>query len=152
MTTPIDNSSSTFISGSAMATVKREVSAPATSPSTPAQDQRETVASSVKSDTVNISSRAVEMSKSLQEKHDVQAALKRRDERRSESVGVAHASVAMVKKYPPFLGNNDQLQALKQLSPGLYKEVLKMIEPPPVDLSYSDAQYLKNTEQSAKAQ
>lgn len=49
------------------------------------------------------------------------------------------------KQYPPFIGDSSRLEQIKLTSPALYRQVLRMIVPPPVDLSYADMQYLKRS-------
>ncbi len=49
------------------------------------------------------------------------------------------------KQYPPFMGNSNRLNELKLTAPALYRQVLRMIVPPPANLSYADMQYLKRS-------
>jgi hypothetical protein len=43
------------------------------------------------------------------------------------------------------MGNLEELKLLKESSPSLYREVLRMIIPRPLNLSPTDLQYLQQT-------
>lgn len=96
-------------------------------------------------DTVHISSTALDMSKALQQQADQRSEIKKDTVKKQEQVKTQElkAYTAPGKNYPPFMGNSDELQKLKETSPALYREILRMIVPPPVDLSYSDRQMLQ---------
>lgn len=96
-------------------------------------------------DTVHISSTALDMSKALQQQADQRSEIKKDTVKKQEQAKTQElkAYTAPGKNYPPFMGNGDELQKLKETSPALYREVLRMIVPPPVDLSYSDMQMLQ---------
>lgn len=59
-------------------------------------------------------------------------------------------SLSSIKQYPPYMGNSEELKMLRSLAPTLYRQVLQMIVPPPVNISYSDAQLLKRPDILAK--
>lgn len=59
-------------------------------------------------------------------------------------------SLSSIKQYPPYMGNSEELKMLRSLAPALYRQVLQMIVPPPVNISYSDAQLLKRPDILAK--
>lgn len=101
---------------------------------------------SSKQDTVTLSSTALDMSKSLNVQHEQKAVLSKQAEKQQE-LAVAEektAYKASVKNYPPFMGNSEELKMLKQSSPALYREILRMIVPPPLDISVTDLQMLQS--------
>lgn len=98
-------------------------------------------------DTVALSSTSLAMSKALNESQN------NNNQNNTEKIKPAQATqpeaeesktdITNIKRYPPFMGDASQLKALKQYSPTMYREILRMIVPPPIDLSYSDLQMLK---------
>ena len=102
------------------------------------------------SDSVDLSSKALDMSKALHEQNaignNVQGAV-RQEQIRQQQTEVAREKNPYEtpgKSYPPFMGNAEALKNLKQESPSLYREILKMVVPPPANLSYSDMQMLSS--------
>lgn len=118
---------------------------PAPSPAVPTTTGHQTAAQ----DTVNLSSNALDMSKALNEQADTRAELKRKmlkQEEQSVDSAQAAAYSASGKSFPPFMGNLEELKLLKESSPSLYREVLRMIVPRPLNLSPADLQYLQQTD------
>lgn len=97
-------------------------------------------------DSVIISGAALDLNETLNRRGDRKGTVQQERERQQkeqEQVAAekgSHQSAA--KQYPPFLGDTEVLKVLKQTSPALYREILKMIVPPPADLSYADQQML----------
>lgn len=118
----------------------------------PAAQPVKTVASSAQppaKDTVELSSTSLALSKALNEQKQDERTVSAKQETSAVATKPADipaesakADTATVKRYPPFMGNTSELKALKQYSPALYREILRMIIPPPMDLSYSDQQML----------
>lgn len=105
-------------------------------------------------DTVDLSSQALNLSKKLVSSQDRQveqdkkpalqdAALERKIADPVIQKPTDKPDLSITKQFPPFMGNPGELQQLRQISPALYRQVLSMIVPPPVNISYSDMQYLK---------
>jgi len=97
-------------------------------------------------DSVTLSSAALDMSKALKQQHEQKAdlqqqAVKQQDQPVSEEKKPYKAAG---KSYPPFIGNSEELKSLKESSPALYREILRMIVPPPLNISYSDMQLLQS--------
>lgn len=116
------------------------------SPAVPTTTGHQTAAAA--QDTVNLSSSALDMSKTLNEQADTHAELKRemlKQEEQSVDTEQAAAYLASGKSFPPFMGNLEELKLLKESSPSLYREVLRMIVPRPLNLSPVDLQYLQQT-------
>jgi hypothetical protein len=86
------------------------------------------------------------MSKALNNQHEQkvvqQKEATKQQEQPVEDVRKPYAVAG--KNYPPFIGNANELKALKESSPALYREILKMIVPTPLDISYADMQMLQN--------
>ncbi len=108
-------------------------------------------------DTVDLSSQALNLSKSLvnQQKDGRQTtqkneALKGASTAEQVIQKPTDKPVMPTKTYPPFMGNSDELRKLKAYSPALYRQVLKMIVPPPSNLSYGDMQILKGFTTTSK--
>lgn len=105
-------------------------------------------------DTVALSDTAVDMSKVLNQQADKRSELKKEAARKEESSPekASKAYLAAGKQYPPFMGNGEELKALKETSPALYREILRMIVPPPLNISPTDLQALQGpTARSSKA-
>lgn len=102
------------------------------------------------SDSVDLSSKALDMSKALNEQNamnnNVQGAVKQEQVRQQQTdlSREKNPYETPSKSYPPFMGNAEALKNLKQTSPSLYREILKMVMPPPANLSYSDMQMLNS--------
>lgn len=109
---------------------------------------REVPESFSKQDTVMISSEALDKSKDLQQKLDIQSYQHNAnsDVADQKTPDKAAVSVASIKHFPPFMGDSESLQQIKQNSPALYREILKMMVPPPVNISYLDTMELRNTD------
>lgn len=95
-------------------------------------------------DSVQISDKAMDLNKALNQREDQKGAVQREKERQQQDLAAREKNPyeSPAKQYPPFMGNTEALKILKQTSPALYREVLKMIVPPPADLSYADQQML----------
>jgi hypothetical protein len=136
----------------ATAPVKSE----AVSPQIPQPAQLEKAAASVavqtsKLDSVTLSSTARDMSKALNQQHTQKTEVKK-EAVRQEAQSVTEESKAYTaagKNYPPFMGNSEELKALKESSPSLYREILRMIVPPPLNISPVDLQILQGTQASS---
>lgn len=133
----------------AAATVKSEpasTSAPVpVQASQPAQNDKPVSSQAPQKDTVDLSSNARDLSKALNEQNSLNTTVQNQPLRQNAPpVLEKNPYEAPSKSYPPFMGNAEALKALKETSPQLYREILKMIVPPPVDLSYSDMQMLRN--------
>jgi len=120
----------------------------------PARQENSSPAISPQKDTVDLSSQALNLSKELastqdrQEEQDKKPALEDAALQRKIAEPVIQKptdkpDLSITKNFPPFMGNADELKQLRQISPALYRQVLGMIVPPPVNISYSDMQYLK---------
>lgn len=120
----------------------------------PARQENSSPAISPQKDTVDLSSQALNLSKELastqdrQEEQDTKPALEDAALQRKIAEPVIQKptdkpDLSITKNFPPFMGNADELKQLRQISPALYRQVLGMIVPPPVNISYSDMQYLK---------
>jgi hypothetical protein len=120
----------------------------------PARQENGSPAISPQKDTVDLSSQALNLSKELastqdrQEEQDKKPALEDAALQRKIAEPVIQKppdkpDLSITKNFPPFMGNADELKQLRQISPALYRQVLSMIVPPPVNISYSDMQYLK---------
>lgn len=98
-------------------------------------------------DTVDLSPTALDMSKSLLQQADQRSEIKKEAAKQEAQPASTELKsyTAPGKSFPPFMGNTDELKKLKETSPSLYREILRMIVPPPVDLSYSDMQMLRST-------
>lgn len=108
--------------------------------------------SSPKQDSVTLSSTARDMSKVLNQKHDQKSeinkeAVKQKDQSASDG-SKAYAKAG--KNYPPFLGDGEELKILKETSPAMYREVLRMIVPKPLNVSPADLQILKGTQPGSR--
>lgn len=101
-----------------------------------------------KQDSVTLSSTARDMSKALNQQHEQKTQLKKEAVRQQEqSAGKeSEAYAAAGKNYPPFMGNSEELKVLKETSPSLYREILRMIVPPPLNISPTDLQILQGTQ------
>lgn len=101
-------------------------------------------------DTVSLSSSALDMSKALNEQADKRAELKKEavKEQQATETTVARSNRTAGKVYPPFMGNSEALKALKESSPALYREILRMIVPPPLNLSPTELQMLRGVQDS----
>ncbi|NJD37073.1 MAG: hypothetical protein FIA89_01940 [Geobacter sp.] len=108
-----------------------------------------------RTDTVALSETAVDMSKALNQQADKRSELKKEAARKEDQSPekASKAYLAAGKQYPPFMGNGEELKALKEASPALYREILRMIVPPPLNISPTDLQALKgSTARSSKAE
>ncbi len=110
--------------------------------------QNATVSSvnSTTKDTVSFSQEALNLSKDLQDKNKPQDPLainkQLQEQKLITNSPEKTKEYSVSKSFPPFIGNANELKQLKQSSPALYREILKMIVPPPLDISYYDQQIL----------
>lgn len=102
-------------------------------------------------DRVSLSSTALAMGKALNEQADKRSALKKEAEKEQQVVadGGARTQITAGKAYPPFMGNSEALKSLKQSSPALYREILRMIVPPPLNLSPTELQMMQGMQDSS---
>jgi len=94
-------------------------------------------------DSVALSDAAIGMSKAMH----IQSDQKQETEQKVQVQGLEkqeNSYLSAGKAYPPFMGNAEELKSLKESSPALYREILRMIVPPPLDISYSDMQMLQS--------
>lgn len=105
-------------------------------------------------DSVTLSSAALDMSKALNQQHEQKAEVKQEAAKQQEASDTAEKKPykAMTKAYPPFMGNSEELKLLKESSPALYREILRMIVPPPLNISYADKQMLQSAQSAVSTQ
>ncbi len=98
-------------------------------------------------DTISISSTALNMSKALNVQHENKVESQENQNNLKEEAQSTDKEKfkAALKGYPPFMGNGEELKALKSSSPALYREILRMIVPPPLNISYSDMLIIQNS-------
>jgi hypothetical protein len=147
MIPPLTTNTAPLLPDPAPAPVKGEASLSTTTQPVPQTDKQTTSKPASTQDTVALSSTALSMSKALNSQHEQNATLQKDAVKQNEQpvVGdVRKPYTAAGKSYPPFMGNANELKALKESSPALYREILKMIVPPPLDISYADMQMLQN--------
>jgi len=104
-------------------------------------------------DSVTLSSTALDMSKALIQQHEQKSEIKQ-EAVKQEAVKQQAATEAEEKKpykaaaksYPPYMGNSEELKLLKESSPALYREILRMIIPTPLNISYADKQSLQSSQ------
>jgi len=107
-------------------------------------------------DTVELSPKALDLSKALtnqkldedQQTKDQQPALDNKQVERELAEPVIQkptdkTDLSLTKQYPPFMGNSEELKLLRSQAPALYRQLLRMIVPTPVNISYTDAQLLQ---------
>jgi hypothetical protein len=107
-------------------------------------------------DTVDLSPKALDLSKALanrkpaedQQKEEKQPALDDKQVERKLAEPVIQKptdkpDLSLTKHYPPFMGNSEELKLLRSQAPALYRQLLRMIVPPPANISYTDAQLLQ---------
>ena len=119
---------------------------PASQPSKSPQNDSVSTVSSPQKDTVQISQEAISLSKDLNDSGKLQSPARQTAVKPSDSLVATQTSKdsgITNKSFPPFIGDNNELKQLKQTSPALYREILKMIMPPPLDLTYYEQQMLK---------
>lgn len=117
-------------------------------PTTPATT---TTSQQLQKDTVDLSPTALDMSKELTQKKEnekKQPALYDTQLKNKLSEPVIQkptdkADISVTKSFPPFMGNSEELKLIKSQAPALYRQILRMIVPPPANISYSDAQLLQ---------
>jgi glycosidase len=133
------------------APIKSEAS-PSLTPQ-PAQLEKAAVSTAIQSskqDSVTLSSTARDMSKALNQQHDHETEIKKEAVKQQEKSVTAESKSysAAGKSYPPFMGNGEELKILKESSPSLYREILRMIVPPPLNISPVDLQMLQGAQAS----
>ena len=147
MIAPTSTQMTSVLPETASVTVKPEVSSVASPqpqqtdrPAAPVSPQNQPV-----KDTVQLSNTALSMSKALNEQADQRAEIKREAAKTESNISEQKSSSYSQggKAYPPFIGNSEELKKLKESSPALYREVLRMIVPPPLNLSPTDLQMLQ---------
>ncbi|MDD2501341.1 MAG: hypothetical protein PHN92_11060 [Geobacter sp.] len=123
-------------------------SAPTTKPSTSSNTSQ-----APSQDSVTLSSAALDMSKALIQQHErkseiQQEAVKQEAVKKQATVETDEKKSykAATKSYPPYMGNSEELKLLKESSPALYREILRMIIPTPLNISYADKQSLQSSQ------
>jgi len=127
-----------------------------TAPTTPAATATAAAPQQPTKDTVELSPTALDLSKALinrkpgeeQQKEDQQPALDNKQVERKLAEPVIQKptdkpDLSLTKHYPPFMGNSEELKLLRSQAPALYRQLLRMIVPPPANISYTDAQLLQ---------
>ena len=139
------------------APVKSE--APSTQPAQTLQTSKPTSNSTTQAqtqtqDSVTLSSAALDMSKALNQQHEQKAEVKQEVVKQQEAMDTEEKKPykAMTKAYPPYMGNSEELKLLKESSPALYREILRMIIPPPLNISYADRQMLQSAQSAPSTQ
>lgn len=137
-------------------TTSAPVKSEAAPPQTPQPAQLEKAAVSIgaqasKQDSVTLSSTARDMSKVLNQQHEQKTEVKKEAVKQQEQSATegSKSYTAAGKSYPPFMGNGDELKALKESSPSLYREILRMIVPPPLNISPTDLQMIQGSQSSS---
>lgn len=97
-------------------------------------------------DTVALSRTAVDMSNSSGKSSPLSSLREPKTEKQKNESAEKQLKdyLAAGKNFPPFLGNSSELKAIKQMSLSLYREVLLMIIPPPLNISPGDLEMIKN--------
>lgn len=105
-------------------------------------------------DSVTLSATALDMSKALNQQYEQKAEVKQEVAKQQEVTDTEEKKSykSARKNYPPFMGNSEELKLLKESSPALYREILRMIVPPPLNISYGDKQMLQSTQSTISAQ
>ena len=146
MIPPLSTNTAPVLPDPAPTPVKGEASVVQTAPLSPQADKQNTSKPASTQDTVALSSTALSMSKALNNQHEQKVVQQKEATKQQEQPveDVRKPYAAAGKNYPPFIGNANELKALKESSPALYREILKMIVPTPLDISYADMQMLQN--------
>ena len=146
------------IPGMSADTASAPVRSEAAPPQTPQPAQLEKAAVSIgaqasKQDSVTLSSTARDMSKALNQQHEQKTEVKREAIKQQEKTATeeSKAYTAAGKNFPPFMGNSEELKALKETSPSLYREILRMIVPPPLNISPTDIQILQGSQPNSNS-
>lgn len=146
MVAPLSTSAAPLLPDPAPAPVKGEALVlQAVQPATQT-DKQSTAKPASAQDTVALSSTALSMSKALNNQfaQETTTEVEAAKEKELAAEDARKPYTAAGKSYPPFMGNANELKALKESSPALYREILRMIVPPPLDISYSDMQMLQS--------
>lgn len=127
-----------------------------TAPTTPATTTTAAAPLQPAKDTVELSPTALDLSKALsnqkpgetQQQEDQQPALDNKQVERKLTEPVIQKptdkpDLSLTKHYPPFMGNSEELKLIRSQAPALYRQLLRMIVPPPANISYTDAQLLQ---------
>lgn len=146
MIAPMSTNLTSVLTDAASVAIKPEVASTSLpAPSLPEKGTQAPSQNSTTQDTVALSNAAVDMSKALNEQADKRSELKKEAARKEEQSPekASKAYLAAGKSYPPFMGNGEELKALKESSPALYREILRMIIPAPLNLSPTELQALQ---------
>ncbi len=146
MIAPMSLNLTSSLPDTASVTIRPEAATqPAPQTNQPEKPAAPTGQQNTRSDTVALSDTAVDMSKTLNQQADKRSELKkeaaRKDEQSPEKASKAY--LAAGKQFPPFMGDGEELKALKETSPSLYREILRMIVPPPLNISPNELQTLQ---------
>ena len=155
MVTPVTTNITPPMPDLPAAPVKSE--APSTQPAQTLQTSKPTSNSTSQAqtqDSVTLSSAALDMSKALNQQHEQKAEVKQEVVKQQEAMDTEEKKPykAMTKAYPPYMGNSEELKLLKESSPALYREILRMIIPPPLNISYADKQMLQSAQSAISTQ
>ena len=118
----------------------------AASPTHTTTSRQQTTSSSGTTDRVELSTNALTLSKRLSDSGEQQSSDQQHGTATDTTAPTAQAdklNALYLKSFPPFMGNSSELTALKQSSPALYREILRMIVPPPLNLTYTELQALR---------
>lgn len=145
MIPPLTTNTAPLLPDSAPTPIKGDATVSYTTPSAPQPDKQATSKSASSKDTVELSNTALNMSKALNSQSTQETALQTDlVQQKKEATKESTPYEAPSKSYPPYMGDANELKNLKISSPALYREVLRMIVPPPLDISYADAQMLQS--------
>ena len=155
MVTPVTANITPSMPDLSAVAVKSE--APSTQPAQTLQTSKPTSNSTSQAqtqDSVTLSSAALDMSKALNQQHEQKAEVKQEVVKQQEAMDTEEKKPykAMTKAYPPYMGNSEELKLLKESSPALYREILRMIIPPPLNISYADRQMLQSAQSAPSTQ
>ncbi len=147
MITPISTNMNSITVDIPSSSVKTETSTPQTTAQPQQNNPTPHISQLSTQDTVSISSTALGMSEALNVQHEKKVELQEKQNKHAEEVQSSDKEKykAAIKGYPPFMGNSEEFKALKSSSPALYREILRMIVPPPLNISYSDMQIIQNS-------
>jgi len=147
MIAPISLPTTSVLPDTTSAPVRSEAPSPQVSQTTqPDKTATATANQTSRQDSVTLSNAALDMSKVLNQQHEQKVDLQQEAAKQQEQPVSEEKKpyTAAGKSYPPFIGNSEELKLLKESSPALYREILRMIVPPPLNISYSDMQLLQS--------
>jgi len=146
MIPPLSTNTAPLLPDPASTPAKGDVTLSSITQSAPQTDKQTTSKPASAKDTVALSNTALTMSKALNSQSS-QASPQQAGEVQQQQEPVKGQGTpyeAPTKSFPPYMGDANELKNLKITSPALYREILRMIVPPPLDISYADAQMLQS--------